>query len=245
MGIVFKAPHPIFGRADKPLSEAYQQRSPYYWWWQFLRRNEQYRACCEADGKGELAALYADFGNVVQHDNFKEWWAERGYRLFAEKRKPVKLAELKDASEWDSEWTREAVMVIAVPLDLPKRYLQGFFAKLLKERHSGKRGRKALSDEDASTASYPLHRNVSVRTLRTQLAVYDAVTAKQRGEDKRTLAKIGADLKLVPTAMPLVRDDKITAEDKRNVMTATVGRYFRDARRIVENTAKGQFPNSN
>jgi hypothetical protein len=243
MSIVFKAEHPIFGRGSKPLGLSYQQRSPYYWWWEFLRRNEDYKACCETASKGALAGLYADFG-VVSNDNFKDWWAEHGFRLFAEKQKPVFLTELDNPSEWDSSWTKDNVMVVAVPLDISKRNLQGFFARLLKERHGGKRGRKALSDSDASTARYPLHRNVSVKTLKNQLNVYDAVMAKKQGNDKRTLAKIGADLGLVEDAMPDSKDDLETAMDKRNVMSATVSRYFRQAQNIVANTAKGQFPNS-
>lgn len=242
MGIVFKAPYPVFGRG-KPLPLGHQQRSPYYWWWAYLRRNEDYLACCAAGGTGPLAGLYADFGDV-QNDNFKAWWAEHGYRLFAEQRKPVRLMELHKPSEWDAAWQPESVMVVAVPLDLPKRYLQGFFAKLLKERHKGERGRKALSDSDASTARYPLHRNCTVHTLRIQLAVYDAVTAKNKGEDGRTLAEIGADMRLVPTALPNSKDSPMEATAKRNVMTATVSRYYREARKIVANTAKGQFPNS-
>ena len=242
MGIVFKAQHPVFGRG-KPLALSYQQRSPYYWWWAFLRRNERYLACCAAGGDGELAALYADFGDV-REDDFKAWWTQRGYRLFSEQPKPVKLKELASPAEWDPAWQAETVMVVAVPLDLSKRYLQGFFAKLLKERHKGQRGRKALSDSDASTARYPLERNVSVHTLRIQLAVYDAVSAKQRGEDKRTLAQIGADMRLVPTALPDSKDSPLEAVAKRNVMTATVSRYHRAARKIVENTALGRFPKS-
>lgn len=242
MGIVFKAQHPVFGRG-KPLALSYQQRSPYYWWWQYLRRNKRYLACCAAGGVGELSELYADFGDV-QNDNFKAWWMERGFGLFAEQPKPVKLKELASPSEWDPAWQPDSVMVVAVPMDLPKRYLQGFFAKLLKERHKGKRGRKALSDSDASTARYPLQRNVSVHTLRIQLAVYDAVSAKKRGEDRRTLAQIGADMRLVPTAMPDSKDSAHVAAAKRNVMTAAVSRYYRQASRIVENTAQGQFPNS-
>lgn len=243
MSIVFKAQHPVFGRGKKPLGASYQQRSPYYWWWEFLRRNDDYAACCAAEGVGELAGLYADFGDVL-NATFKDWWAAHGYRLFAEQRKPVFLAELESPNEWLSTWTKEAVMVVAVPLDIPKRNLQGFFAELLKKRHGGKRGRKALSDPDASNADYPLHRNVSVKTLKNQLAVYDAVVAKKQGKNKRTLAKIGADLGLVEDAMPNSKDDLDTAMDKRNVMAATVSRYYRQAQRIVANTAEGQFPNS-
>lgn len=244
MGIVFKGQHPTWGRGKKASLTGNQTESPYYYWWEFLRRNDEYAACCAAGGTGALAGLYADFG-VVSNDNFKEWWTAHGYRLFAEQRKPVFLKELNTPSEWDSSWSKDSVMVVAVPLDISKRHLQGFFARLLKKRHGGRRGRKALSDKDASTARYPLHRNVSVKTLKKQLAVYDAVMAKKSGADKRTLAKIGADLGLVEDAMPSSKDDLNTAMDKRNVMSATVSRYFRQAQRIIANTARGQFPNSN
>lgn len=243
MSIVFKAQHPIFGRGKKPLGVSYQQRSPYYWWWEFLRRNDEYAQCCAANGVGELAGLYADFG-VVSNDNFKDWWAGHGFRLFAEKAKPVKLVELENSSEWDSSWTKDGVMVVAVPLDIPKRNLQGFFARLLKERHGGKRGRKALSDSDASSARYPLHRNVSIHTLRIQLAVYDAVLAARASDKKITLAQIGERLKLVPKTTRKTETEVMDAARRRSVLAATVSRHFKDAQCIVANTAKGQFPNS-
>ena len=245
MGIIFKGKHPTFGRGKNASSTGTQAESHYYYWFQFLRRNEDYMACCAAGGAGELAWLYEHFGDV-SNDNFKEWWTKdaRGYRLFSEERKPLKLQELHDASQWDAGWSKEHAMVVVVPLDIPKRYLQGFFARLLRQRHGGKRGRKAMTKDAGSTARFAFYRNVSVETLRNQLAVYDAVMAKKRGQDKRTLAKIGADLQLVENAMPSSKDDRDTAEAKRNVMAASVSRLFRQAQRIVANTAKGQFPNS-
>jgi hypothetical protein len=243
MRIVFKAEHPIFGRGQKQLGLSYQQRSPYYWWWAFLRRNEDYAACCSAGGLGDLAGLYVDFGDVSK-DNFKEWWLANGFRLFAEKPKPVKLAELDTPSDWDSSWTKNSVMVVAVPLDIPKRNLQGFFAELLKKRHGGKRGRKALSDSDASSARYPLHRNVSIHTLRIQLAVFDAVMEAKNSHKKITLAQIGERLKLVPKTNKRTEGEVMDAAKRRAVLAATVSRHFKDAQRIIANTAKGQFPNS-
>ena len=243
MSIVFKAKHPIFGRGKKPLGLSYQQRSPYYWWWEFLRRNRDYADCCAAGGTGALAGLYADFG-VVSNDNFKEWWTGHGFRLFAEQAKPVKLFELDTPADWDSCWTKDAVMVVAVPLDIPKRNLQGFFARLLKDRHGGKRGRKALSDADASNARYPLHRNVSIHTLRIQLAVYDAVLAARASPKKITLAQIAKSVGINPKSNKRTEGEVMDAARRRSVLAATVSRHFKDAQRIVANTAKGQFPNS-
>ena len=157
---------------------------------------------------------------------------------------PVKLAELDTPADWDSSWTKDAVMVVAVPLDIPKRNLQGFFARLLKDRHGGKRGRKALSDADASNARYPLHRNASIHTLRIQLAVYDAVLAARASDKKITLAQIGERLKLVPKSNKRTEGEVMDAARRRSVLAATVSRHFKDAQRIVANTARGQFPNS-
>jgi len=243
MSIVFKAQHPIFGRGKQQLGVSYQQRSPYYWWWEFLRRNRNYADCCAAGGTGALAGLYADFGDV-SNDNFKDWWLANGFRLFAEKPKPVKLAELDTPSDWDSSWTKKSVMVVAVPLDIPKRNLQGFFAELLKKRHGGKRGRKALSDSDASSARYPLHRNVSIHTLRIQLDVYDAVLAARASEKKVTLAQIGKIVGIKPKPNKRTEGEVMDPARRSAVLAATVSRHFKDAQRIIANTAKGQFPNS-
>ncbi len=210
-----------------------------------MRRNRDYLACCEQVGNGKLAKLYEDFGDV-RRDDFHAWWTtgKRGARLFGERPLPLNLKELKDANEWDSEWHQEGVLVVAVPLNLPKRHLEAKFSELLKKRHGGQRGRRKAGDGCVSTAEYPLHRNVSVPTLRVQLAVYDAVMAKRRGEVDKTLARIGQELRLVASAMPRSTDLKDEAEHKRNVMAATVSRHFKAAQRIVANVARGEFPNS-
>jgi len=95
-----------------------------------------------------------------------------------------------------------------------------------------------------STAQYRLYRPVSTPTLEIQLAVYDAVTAKRRGESFKTLAEIGVDMKLVRTAMPRAGDHPHDAAQKRNIMAATVSRHFRAAQRMIANVVKGEFPNS-
>jgi hypothetical protein len=37
------------------------------------KRNADYIACCDSGGKGKLASLYLDFGDVRGED-FKAWW---------------------------------------------------------------------------------------------------------------------------------------------------------------------------
>lgn len=241
----FVATHPLFGRVNNRLPISYQQRSPYYWWWAFLRRNEEYLACCANGGEGRLKGLYADFGDV-SNDNFHAWWKgeRRGSVLFAEKPLPLNLKELKDSSEWNTDWTGDAVMVVAVPLSLSKRHLQSKFAQLLKVRHGGKRGRKTGSEGYVSTAKYRLHRAVSVETLRIQLAVYDAVIAKRQGLSDKKLWEIGQEMRLVRSAMPAKGDHPHDTENKRKAMASAVSRHFKAAERIIANVVKGEFPNS-
>jgi hypothetical protein len=53
-----------------------------YWWFKTLQCNDAYAACCLAGGEGEMAALYADFGDV--HMPFSSWWLKHGRQIFRE-----------------------------------------------------------------------------------------------------------------------------------------------------------------
>jgi hypothetical protein len=68
----FPYQHPTFGTDKRPKPESAWQKSIYYWWWAYLKRNMEYLECCENNGEGKLANLYADFGDV-RGDDFKEW----------------------------------------------------------------------------------------------------------------------------------------------------------------------------
>lgn len=244
----FRAPTPRFGRVNSRLPIGYQQRSPYYWWWQYLRRNADYIACCEKGGKGKLAALYADFGDV-REDNFHKWWTEnqRGAELFAEQPLTVKFGELDTAADWQPHWDKETVLVVAVPLSMSKRALKGAFAKLLDSRHTGnKSGRPSMAKlKEVSTARYKLEHNYTVSGLLTALAVYDLWVENQTKPkaERLTLWEIGNALNINKSA---IRDAESSSNADRlvgrNVLGATVSRYVKQARAMIENTAAGKFP---
>jgi hypothetical protein len=238
----FLAQHPTFGTKNNPRSLSYQQQSPYYWWWTYLRRNADYLACCENGGKGKLAKLYKDFGDV-REDNFKRWWTEgqRGGNLFAENKAAMKLTLLEDKSQWDESWTQDQVLIIAVPLTSSKRYLQSSFSRILKDRHTAKRGRTKKLLE-MSNSQYPLERNYTIESLRKTLQVYDEYVRTRTEAKKVPLWKVGETLRLVPTAMTA---PKYMPEEnflRRNVMGATVKRYLKNAEKIIAGTALGKFP---
>ena len=245
MKVHFLAPHPLFGRKSAPRSIDDQQQSPYYWWWAYLRRSEAYLKCCEQGGKGKLARLYEDFGDV-REDDFKKWWTtdDRGAKLFGEQRQQVKFGPMSEPSEWHPDWSPDVALVIAIPLSMNKRGIQSGIAKLLDERIKSRRGRKALKDAE-STAQYPLARNYSARNLGKALEVYDLWIQSKTGpkEDKLYLWEIGVAAKLnklfVKNATSKDKHDRYIA---RNNLNASVLRYVKEAQKHIAGVEKGIFP---
>ena len=242
----FLAIHPLIGTKNKPSTPNLLYRSPYYWWWEYLRRSTDYIDCCINAGSGELAALYADFGDV-RIDSFRDWWGapqNRGEYLFAEQPADFSVKKLDEAVSTPMQ-ANASVMLVAVNMELGRKFLQKRFATLLQEEHQGMRGRISLGST-ASSARYPLHRNFSAHNLKEMLRTYDAVTANEAlpKSQRLKLWQIGESLSLVPTSMPKKWDSVYETRHKHNTMTMTVSRYTRNARAIIRNTARGQFPNS-
>jgi hypothetical protein len=153
--------------------------------------------------------------------------------------------KLNEKSDWQDDWAENNITVVAVNMDIGKRALQRMFSKLLMREHKGTRGRKSFSNLN-STAKYPLHRNLSLHSIITMLAVYDKWLENSQLPKpvRKPLWEIGDELRLIPSQISRPTDDKIDRTVKHNIMTATVSRYVKNAKVIIANTAKGQFPNS-
>lgn len=242
MKVHFLAPHPLFGRTSAPRHVRDQQRSPYYWWWATLRRSAAYLKCCEQVGKGKLAKLYADFGDV-REDNFKKWWTtgDRGAKLFGEQRQEVKFGPMADPSEWHPDWTADVALVVAIPLNMNKRNIKSGISALLDQRIKSRRGRKALKDADSS-ARYPLARNYSARNLGKALEVYDLwIRGKINPAEKLKLWEIGVEVGL-NSLKKATQVDKYERKLIRDSLNAAVLRYAKEAERLIAGVEKGVFP---
>ena len=209
--------------------------SVYYWWYEYLKRNEDYRRCCESSGRGRLAKLYQDFGDV-HATTFFDWFFTHGHgeRLFAEPPAPVRLDELITPKDWKKDWSRDEVMIVIVPLQHPKRRINRWFSRLLDERHEGRPGHTVT----VSQCAYPVTQKYKTHALKQILDVYDFAKANP----KLKMHEIGKSLGLVPSAMPKTGDSIPKLAKKRNTMTATVSRYLRKANAYIRNTAIGKFP---
>jgi hypothetical protein len=98
-----------------------------------------------------------------------------------------------------------------------------------------------------STARYKLEHNYTISGLLTTLAVYDLWVENQTKakEERLTLWEIGKALNINKKNITWA-ESKLAYErlDGRNVLGATVSRYVKQARNMIANTAKGQFPKS-
>ena len=180
----FPYQHPTFGSIRNPKPESAWKGTVYYWWWAYLKRSECYLACCERGGSGELADLYADFGDV-RGDSFKQWWMEdsRGLRLFAEPRGEDIVRILTPD---DQVLSQTEALTVSLPLYLPRRHLERAFKQLLAQVHPGKRGIQLAKH---SQAKYRVHGQPNTKALQRGLEVYDRWKLS-----KEPLWKIGNEL---------------------------------------------------
>jgi hypothetical protein len=232
----FPYQHPTFGTDKNPKPASAWKQSMYYWWWEYLRRHDGYKRTCQQEGRGRYAKLYKDFGDVHATD-FKAWWKENAEDLFAE---PVKekLFSLVEGQIDPNDLTNPNLLFLQVPLNLPIRTLTQKFAAMMKKHHQGKQGIRYARD---SHAKYPVIGQPNMHALAQTLKVYDYRVANP-------------DLKLWEVAMVLDQfksfkpstnpGKKREGDDEKNLMTATVSRYLKKAKAMIENVGVGRFPDT-
>ena len=143
--------------------------SVYYYWWAYLRRSKLYKRTCENSGKGKLAKLYADFGNIwddkgSELDTFWHWWTNHSH-LFCE---PTSR-KLEEVTVLDTQ-TSHSEMIIRVPLEMRAAYLVRQFRKLLTENKQ-----RVEQAREQSRALYPVQAKVPLKSLHEHLTVFDAI----------------------------------------------------------------------
>ena len=186
--------------------------------------------------------MYADFGDVRGED-FKAWWnfkvdgEARGAYLFAE---PSVEKSVKVLSEGERAPRESEALTVSLPLNFPKRFLERRFKALLKAAHKGVRGVQLAR---TSKAKYRFIGQPNTPAIRQGLLVYDGLKEAEGVKPKKPHWKIAQELKIVPLQMRVDKSDSVkVAADKKNVMTAIVGRYKKRVEISIQNVAKGLFP---
>jgi hypothetical protein len=238
----FTFKHPAFRRSKSSAGEWWED-SVYYFWWEFLRRDEGYKKTCENGGKGQYAKLYADFGNV-HGVSFKEWWTKngRGARLFSEPPLPNRVMALTSADirALPENWNSQSLLIVAVPLSLPKRHIEQKLAKILSQRHKRKRGQRTFKE---SRALYPIATSFKTSSLKGMLDAYDL----HQSQPDLTLWQIGQTLslttKLTQAELSAQRGrGSPAAVEKKNVLAVATSKKLAAAGKLIDGAERGVFP---
>jgi hypothetical protein len=230
----FPYQHPTFGTESRPKRPWFWEDTVYFLWWSYLKRSKDYLQVCESGGVGDLAALYADFGDV-RGDSFKAWWGSdgRGISLFAEPRANSTLEVI--TPDQVSELVGDQLLV-SIPLNLPKKFLIDRFRKILAEHHEGKVGQQYAKK---SKARYKFKGQPNIKGLQVALKVYDYI---HEYPDKK-LWEVG---RILPQfQMELLECEKrgeVPLYDFKRTIESTVSRYHRKAKNSIKNVALGIFP---
>lgn len=230
----FPYKHPTFGTDKNPKQKSAWESSVYYWWFEYLKRNEDYLKCCENGGKGKLANLYKDFGDI-RAVTFKKWWLEnqRGAELFAE---PSPEDTVRTLNEGERALSKNEALTISFPINLPKNLLEKRFKQILDTEHKGKRG---IQLAKKSRAKYRFNGQPNIEGLRVALQVYDF---KKANPDMR-LFDIGNEIPKFQLQHKFVDGETYSErEDKKNILSATVGRYLKRVADRIKKVGDGKFP---
>lgn len=234
--------YPTFGRNRKPFDELKPPKtvtdSPYYWWFMFLRLNADYKATCEANGKGKYSNLFKDFGNVHKI-NFKEWWTERAH-LFAEPKKSYKMKVATSISDI-APFNSKEVLNLVVPTTWSQRSLKkGFAHHILKLIEKGKRGVSVVESE----ATYKLGSRWNVEAFKNAYNVY-VEKQKSLNEDKKVAWADIAIRAEIPYAKREQAKEGVKNRhtvDTRATLTVLADRHYKRAIHFINNSISKSFP---
>ena len=218
---------------EQELQEA--RSSLAYWWYQCLALNEGYVACCENEGVGNFAELYADMGDVRKP--FPFWWLKHGRHAFAEQKPFNKVIKLESTSVARTHLEREDVLVLSIPLTLRKTTAKRLIGKLLNEAYAQ---RPTVDIWKASTAKRMIIKNkMRLSTIKNLVGLW---RLRQQHPDD-SLYELGRKADIELDLLARNTDGEIlTDEMERRRMTIAVSRQLKQARNLIENAGLGVFP---
>lgn len=211
------------------------RKSLAYWWYRCLALNEGYVRCCEAEGSGSFAALYADMGDVRL--SFNSWWLRHGRRTFAE-RQPLKdVLQVESSKQADEQLDRDDALVLSIPLTMRRTTAMRKISKLLAEAHAQ---RPQLDIWKVSTARRMIVKNKVRRATIEQLVRLWELRQKYPDD---SLYELGRRAHIELDLLARSTDGEILTEDmERRRLTIAVSRLLKQARHLIDNAGLGVFP---
>ena len=227
-------PGSLSRRGVSPGSELKEARkSPAYWWYRTLQASDEYLICCKNGGRGELKALYCDFGDVRKE--FAAWWLGNGRKIFAET-KPLKKVLQIGRNEIDGLAFDKDRMIIQIPLTMRKQTVMRQIGRHLKEAYAN----REIDIWKQSTAKRQITKSkIRMATVEILLKVLQIRNENPTLNNYELGVKAGIDLDI------LARDtsgEDLSFELEKRRMTIAVSRYLGQAKHLIANAELGVFP---
>ena len=224
---------------QKKMPIAYEVRearkSLAYWWYRCLALNDGYINCCEAEGIGPFAELYADMGDVRRP--FSNWWTQYGRKAFMEQEPLKDVIKLQRNGQAHEHLERADVLVLSIPLTMRKTTAMRKIGKKLAEAQEQ---RPPIDIWKASTAKRMIVKNkVRQSTIEQLLRVWEL---RQTNPDDSLYVlgrKAGIELDLLARS---TAGEILTEDMERRRLTIAVSRMLKQARHMIDNAGQGVFP---
>lgn len=223
-------------RVELPEEIRQARSSQAYWWFKCLVVSDEYKLCCENDGKGKLSDTYEKFGNVFNYTHFDVWWLKHGrYQFIQKKKSEVKEIEEKDLRRLDLNSEK---LVLDVPLSLRKQTVMRQIGKILKKAYEN----REVDIQKASTAIIKFEKSKMQMTTVERLLQIHMLRKKYSNLTLNEIGiKAGVELDLHRRSTNEADMDNSEYEEIRR-MTIAVSRYLKQARHLIENAVNGVFP---
>jgi len=206
-----------------------------YWWYKCLQANEEYFFCCTHGGQGELANMYADFGDVFKL-SFHSWWFRHGRKIFSETQPLKKVRQIESRQDLEMTAWSNKKLIIEIPLTLRRQTAMRQVGRIVKDAYQG----RVIDIWEHSTARRKIIKSkIRMSTVELLLRVLEI----RQKYPKLTLNEVGirAGIEIDLGARDTTGELHDAAEERRR-MTITVARYLAQAKNLITNAGLGKFP---
>lgn len=223
----------VRGYPDREIAAA--RNTWIYWWYMTLRASDEYRYCCENEGKGKLAGIYADFGDIPKLA-FPIWYTKHGKKIFGETKPFKKVQRISSNRELDDLAVKPNALLLHIPLDMRKQTAMRQIGKFLKAAYED----HEIDVWKQSTAKRQIVKSkIRMSTVQMLLKVLEL-------RNKHLAASLYEIGKMAGVEPDILKRDT-SGQDiddalERRRMTIAVSRYLKQAKNLITNAERGVFP---
>jgi hypothetical protein len=236
---------------------------------EYLKRSERYKECCLLGGAGEMAGLYADFGDVHAAGLLWEDWWMTHEELFSGIEPLFVLNEIQSNAEFNYLWEegQDDLLALVINLYAPKETILNAVAETVAKLQLQLRRREneqiLAANPQAKVAERfgrpkfdpsfyhrygltPVPSRTELDVLERMLEVYDLCLNDGRKPPSNKLEwfEIADYLGIMVEQTARTRKDSgaMSEEEERTERAEKTKRYFREAQNVIRSAEQGSFP---